>query len=206
MNIKYGIVKYPADKEFPNKFRPGEMQQSLTLTMDDGTEERLWFSTGRVPHSRLRKGQRAGVMYETNQKTGRQIRKLVTEEGSRPKGTPPTQPNSNYVVRTAMTTEQKREWVMTTIAAYGEIFMAVKDYFKKELGCPLSEESVRTIATSIAINFDKKFPNETLKLADVEAVPQKQKQEQVSHQDQVDDATFRQDDDYEAGDDFDFQM
>lgn len=176
MQIKYGVVKYPANKEFPNKFKPGEYQQSLTLTMDDGTEERLWFSTGRVPHATLKKGEKAGILYETNQQ-GKPIRKLVVDETSRPKGTPPTQPAQNYV-KTAMTVEQKREWVANTVAAYGEIFVAVEEYFRTQLGYSLSEESIRTIATSIAINFDRRFPNESLKLAEVEEAPQKQQEQQ----------------------------
>jgi len=183
MQVKYGIVKFAADREFPNQFRPGEFQQSLTLTMDDGTEERLWFKTGRVPHATLKKGDRAGVLYETNQQ-GKQIRKLVVDETIKPKGTPPMQPSQNYI-KTAMTVEQKREWIMNTVAAYGEIFVAVENYFRTQLGYKLSEESIRTIATSIAINFDKKFPNESLKLTEVEEVKEKRFEtasEQVAHQ------------------------
>ena len=61
--IKSGTVKYPAGKTFPNKFNPEQQQQTIVLSMDDGSEERLYFAAGRTPHSTLSQGSPVQLIY-----------------------------------------------------------------------------------------------------------------------------------------------
>jgi hypothetical protein len=171
MGYKEGIVKYAADREFPDKYNPGRYKQSLTMTMSDGTEEQLWFTSGRIPHSKLKRGEKAGILYE-QRPDGKTIRKLVTNEGNSPgeqAAQNARQPKQDYSKgKPRLSDQEKKQWVADTVAAYGEVFVAVENYFRQELGYKLSEESVRTIATSICIQFDRKYPNENLKLTEVE--------------------------------------
>lgn len=159
MTIKSGTVKFAAGREFPNKFKPGEMQQNIVLTMEDGTEEKLYFKSGRVPHSTLKRGDSANILYE--QMNGRTIRKLYADTSSNNNisNVPSSQPvQTNPVAQSApkaVSSNSASEQVDLMLDAYVEIFDRVTKKFD-EAGYPdLSLEDVRTISTSIMINLDR---------------------------------------------------
>lgn len=77
ITIKQGTVKYPGDRLFDNPYRPGEEQQNLVCTMDDGSEERLYFQAFRKPHYLLNTGDRVQIIYDKDDSTGKTKRRLV---------------------------------------------------------------------------------------------------------------------------------
>lgn len=77
--IKTGAVKFTADRIFDNPFEPGQQQQNIVCTMDDGTEEKLYFQAYRKPHAVLQRGERIQIIFETNEQTGKTKRRLVVE-------------------------------------------------------------------------------------------------------------------------------
>lgn len=79
LKIKTGVIKFQADRLFDNPYRPGEQQQNLVCTMDDGTEEKIYFQAYRKPHAVLMKGDRIQIIYDKDDNTGKVKRRLVAE-------------------------------------------------------------------------------------------------------------------------------
>ncbi len=78
MQIKSGVVKFPAGKEFQDLFNPGQTKQNLKIQMDDGTDETIWFRTGRQPHASLQRGQTVQVLFSERQ--GMMTRRLLVND------------------------------------------------------------------------------------------------------------------------------
>lgn len=79
LKIKTGVIKFQADRLFDNPYRPGEQQQNLVCTMDDGTEEKIYFQAYRKPHAVLQPGDRIQIIYDKDDNTGKVKRRLVAE-------------------------------------------------------------------------------------------------------------------------------
>lgn len=79
ISIKAGAIKFQADRLFDNPYRPGEQQQNLVCTMDDGTEEKLYFQAYRKPHAVLERGDRIQIIYDKDDSTGKVKRRLVAD-------------------------------------------------------------------------------------------------------------------------------
>ena len=144
-HIKSGTVKYPAGKTFPNKFKPEQQQQTIVLSMDDGTEERLYFAAGRTPHSTLTKGSPVQLIY--GERDGKTTRQLAIPQS------PPAQTNSN----SDLSPERKKE-----IASYVEsqadlLSFCLDTAHKKFTDKVQTEESIRTLAITLYINTQRQF-------------------------------------------------
>lgn len=79
ISIKAGAIKFRADRLFDNPFRPGEQQQNVVCSMDDGTEEKLYFQAYRKPHAVLERGDRIQVIFDKDDSTGKVRRRLVAD-------------------------------------------------------------------------------------------------------------------------------
>lgn len=147
MSMKNGTVKYAAGKEFPNRFKPGETQQNLVLAMEDGTEEKIYFKTGRMPHAGLKAGDPITIIYE--EMNGKAIRKLYAQSSTTSNVTQ-TQPSvPAYKAKTAASL------IKENINAYIYTYKEVESSFNLAGYPDLSEEAVRTITTSILIKMDR---------------------------------------------------
>ena len=144
MQIKNGTVKYPAGKVFQSDW--GE-RQNIVVEMDDGSEERLYFAAGRQPHASLKRGQSVRILYE-----GGKRRLLVNDKPDTP--TQPSQPQPQYQ---GLTPDQKR-----AIAAYvcdvadllGFCLKTASEKFSDQVE---TEESLRTLATTLFIATSRRF-------------------------------------------------
>ena len=143
--IKSGTVKYPAGKTFPDKYNEGAYKQNLVLTMSDGSEETLWFTQGRTPHSTLPKGAAVQLLYEPRE-DGKVIRKLVTNS------TPAAQDQS-----TVLSAEQKRA-IAEYIQQLGDVLVYCWDTalakFQQKVQ---TEESLRHLATTLYLSAKDRF-------------------------------------------------
>lgn len=157
MTLKQGQVKYAAGKEFPNRFKPGEMQQNIVVTMEDGTEERIYFTSGRTPHATLKKGDTVNILYE--QMNGRTIRKLYANDnpssnsGSNGSSYQPAAPaRQQSPAKPKLSTRDK----IAMLANAHVVCIQEVESRLQEAGYPDVEfEDIRTIATSIIINLDR---------------------------------------------------
>ena len=158
LQIKQGSIKYGAGKVFDNPYQPGQTQQNIVCTMDDGTEEKLYFQTGRQPHSQLKPGDRIQIIYETGQ-DGKRKRRLVAEVNSSSgnyiptAGNVPVKPVHNY--QQPVSTKPK-ESVYDFIDKRIDIMVKVMARVRENINEQLTEESIRTIATSILIEGSRK--------------------------------------------------
>ena len=145
--IKSGIVKYPAGRAFPDKYKQGAFKQNLVLTMSDGSEETLWFTQGRTPHSTLPKGAAVQLLYEPKE-DGKVIRKLVTHSNS----TPTAQTQS-----TVLSAEQKRA-IAEYVQQQGDVLVYCWDTalakFQQKVQ---TEESLRQLATTLYLSAKDRF-------------------------------------------------
>lgn len=153
MTLKAGTIKYAAGKEFPNKFKPGEMQQNLVAVMEDGTEEKIYFSAGRVPHSTLRQGDPINILYE--EFNGRTIRKLYSSVTNNDRNNNVPTSNTSVNHSSSRVSASPVEVINQQINAYIYTFKQVQDNFNSSGYPDLSVEDIRTIATSIMIKLDR---------------------------------------------------
>lgn len=166
LQIKQGSIKYGAGKIFDNPYQPGEQQQNIVCTMDDGSEEKLYFRVGRTPHSQLRPGDRIQIVYETGQ-DGKRKRRLVAEVNGGSGHFVPTagdvpvkpvhqQQGQNYPPEWTKKYQQPASisanaFINKKLAIMHKVMDIVKQSFPD-----FSEESVRAISTSILIEGDRK--------------------------------------------------
>lgn len=158
LQIKTGTVKWPAGKEWDNPYQPGEKQQNIVCTMQDGTEEKLYFRTGRQPHASLQKGAAIQIVYEVGQ-DGKRKRRLVADTGggnmAPVAGDVPVKPV--YQAPRAMDFAPAKPKMSATafinerIKIMKEVMLIVEKNMEG-----MSEESIRTIATSILIEGSRK--------------------------------------------------
>lgn len=158
LQIKQGSIKYGAGKVFDNPYQPGQTQQNIVCTMDDGTEEKLYFQTGRQPHASLKPNDRIQIIYETGQ-DGKRKRRLVAEINGGSghfvpaAGNVPVQPVHNYQqpAPTRSAPILANVFISKKLAIMHKVMDIVKQSFPD-----FSEESVRAISTSILIEGDRK--------------------------------------------------
>ena len=171
MQIKSGIVKYPAAKEFPDLYRSGQTKQNVVIHMNTGEDQKIWFSTGRQPHVSLKKGQPVQILFE--QREGKMTRRLIVDEvnnnGSSQNNTSIANSNSRSLYQNTsnptsqisgskeLTVEEKK-----TIASYIQQQSDLLNYClevsrAKYSDKVQSEESLRTLATTLFITTQRKF-------------------------------------------------
>jgi hypothetical protein len=158
IQVKSGTVKYPAGKVFDSQW--GE-RQNILVALNDGTEEHIWFKAGQTPHATLQKGQAIQVLYE--ERNGKTQRRIIVSDETRETA---SEPNIVPVTTTTplgaeLTPDQKR-----AIAAYireqaellGFCLKVSREKFANKNN-PLveTEESIRTLATSLYITVQRKF-------------------------------------------------
>lgn len=158
LQIKQGSIKYGAGKIFDNPYQPGQTQQNIVCTMDDGSEEKLYFQTGRQPHAQLRPGDRIQIVYETGQ-DGKRKRRLVAEVNSNSNhfvpaaGDIPVRPVHNYQQPApAKPKEPAYDFIDKKINIMVKVMARVRENINEQL----TEESIRSIATSIIIEGSRK--------------------------------------------------
>lgn len=148
MEIKSGQILYPAGKEYPDRFNEGKFRQNLKVKMEDGTEESIWFATGKLPHSQLKKGEPVQIIFE--EREGKPIRHLVVSTGLN-NGQKQTQGTNT------LTDEKKRQiasYITEMAKLYNYCYKATEQNVE---GDELTPEDVRTIATSLFISAQRKF-------------------------------------------------
>lgn len=162
--IKTGVVKFQADRLFDNPFRPGEQQQNLVCTMDDSTEEKLYFQAYRKPHSVLMRGDRIQIIYDKDDNTGKVKRRLVAENSEeilkRPLRPAQQAPAPNQADKQAFYqqkyggTKQSADLFITErLAIYNQVLERVKNC---NFALELSDSDKSDIATSIIIEGTRK--------------------------------------------------
>jgi len=169
--MKQGKVKFPAGKEFPNKFKPGTFQQNMVIEMEDGTEEKIYFASGRAPHANLPKGAPCNILYE--QMNGRTIRKLYADDSYN--NAPPVASANTYATPFTNNTPAKpRMSVEDKIAMLANAHVKCIQEVEVELrenGYPdVAFEDIRTIATSIMIKLDRDNDDLTELIETIETV------------------------------------
>ena len=149
VTTKTGTVKFPPGKTFPNKFKPGQQQQNLVLSMSDGTEEKIYFEAGKLPHCSLTKGQSVQVNYEQNQE-GKTFRKLVAPAS-------PSNTNTSVNPSPEISNQRKRE-IADYINSQADLLGFCLDTANQRFnGKVQTEESIRALATSLYIATQKQF-------------------------------------------------
>lgn len=149
--IKSGTVKYPANKAFPDQYNQGKFKQNVVLTMSDGSEETLWFSQGRVPHSTLPKGATVQLLFE--ERDGKMTRKLIDNSQS----TPTTQTSQAKTTTTLLSPERKRE-IMEYLNQQSDLLAFCWDTALGKFQHKVqSEESLRDLATTLYLSAKDKF-------------------------------------------------
>lgn len=159
--IKTGTVKYPANKAFPDQYNEGKFKQNLVLVMEDNTEETLWFTQGRTPHSNLTKGATVQVLFE--ERDGKRTRKLIEQHSSstptsqpQVKTSPATQPQAK-ASPTLLSDSKKKE-----IANYVQQQTDLLDFCWKTAldkfdGKIQAEETLRHLTTTLYSSAKEKF-------------------------------------------------
>ena len=171
MQIKSGIVKYPAAKEFPDLYKPGQTKQNVVIHMNTGQDEKIWFSTGRQPHVSLKKGDRVQIIFE--QREGKLTRRLIVDEvnnnGSSQNSTSSANSNSRSLSHNTsnptsqisnskeLTAEEKRA-IANYIQNQSDLLGYCLDVSIAKYGSKVqTEESLRTLATTLFITTQRKF-------------------------------------------------
>lgn len=160
-DLRYANVKWPGDREYPDKFTPGATRKCMTIVYEDtNEEEKVYFKTGRQPHESLQKGERIALgkepymdkmvtkIYQLNDQSPSP--ELPSSVPVKAVYTPPTMTELCFPEQEAMDEVER----LTTI--YFIVMNAVAKEAAKSYG-ELSEESIRTIATSLYIQLNKEF-------------------------------------------------
>ena len=147
IQTKTGTVKTPPGKTFPNKFNPEQLQQSLLLSMNDQTEERIYFNAGRQPHSSLQKGQSVILNFEQNDE-GKTFRKLLVSSSPSQADTPDN----------AELSDKRKIEIANFINSQADILGFCLDTASQKFSSKVqSEESIRTLATTLYIATQKQY-------------------------------------------------
>lgn len=163
ISIKAGAIKFRADRLFDNPFRPGEQQQNVVCTMDDGTEEKLYFQAYRKPHAVLEIGERVQIIFDKDDNTGKVRRRLVADNQEQIMQRPIRQaqkaPAYNQAEKQTFY-QQKYEakqsadsYIAERLAIYNLVLERVKNC---KFALELSDSDKSDIATSILIQGAKK--------------------------------------------------
>ena len=171
MQIKSGIVKYPAAKEFPDLYKSGQTKQNVVIQMNTGEDEKIWFSTGRQPHASLKKGQPVQILFE--QREGKLTRRLIVDNtnnnglsqnntssansNSRSLSGNTSNPTSQISNSKELTAEEKRA-IANYIQNQSDLLGYCLDVSIAKYGSKVqTEESLRTLATTLFITTQRKF-------------------------------------------------
>ena len=149
MIIKSGVVKFPAGKEFSDKFHPGQTKQNLKIQMDDGSDETIWFRTGRQPHASLQRGQTVQVLFE--ERLGKMTRRLLVND--KPANQQP-EPQPQYQGLTPDTKRAIANYVQDQADLLGFCLKMASEKFGNQIE---TEESLRTLATTLFIATQRHF-------------------------------------------------
>jgi nitrous oxide reductase accessory protein NosL len=148
MNIKSGTVLYPAGKVFDGKWGK---RQSLKIKLADGSEEAIWFSEGRQPHTSLQKGDLVQILFE--EKNGKQQRRLIVQDQGTPSLTlPQARESKGYE---PLEPETKRE-----IASYVQEMAKLYHHCLKTVTAEMPElpiEQAKCVSTTLFISSQRKF-------------------------------------------------
>ncbi len=171
MQIKSGIVKYPAAKEFPDLYKPGQTKQNVVIHMNTGQDEKIWFSTGRQPHVSLKKGDRVQIIFE--QREGKLTRRLIVDNTNNNGSSQNSTSSANSNPRSlSNNTSNSTSQISGSKELTAEEKRAIANYIQNQsdlLGYCLdvsiakysdkvqSEESLRTLATTLFITTQRKF-------------------------------------------------
>ena len=148
--IKSGTVKYPANKAFPDKYNEGRLKQNLVLQMEDNTEETLWFTQGRTPHTNLPKGANVQVLFE--ERDGKMTRKLIENSSSTPSNKPQAKSSP------ALLSDTKKKEIANYIQQQGDLLdFCWKTALVKFEGKIQSEETLKCLATTLYSSAKEKF-------------------------------------------------
>lgn len=149
--IKSGTVKYPANKAFPDKYNEGAFKQNLVLQMEDNTEETIWFTQGRIPHSTLPKGAAVQVLFE--ERDGKTTRKLIDNSTAISQNQPQPKPKTNSL----LAPEQKIA-IANYINEQGDLLSYCWDTANAKFQNKIhTEESLRYLATTLYSSAKEKF-------------------------------------------------
>lgn len=147
--VKSGTVKYAANKAFPDKYNEGAFKQNLVLQMDDGSEETLWFSQGRVPHATLPKGAAVKLLFE--ERDGKMTRKSIDNST-------PGQTQTQTKASLALLSDAQKKEIANYIQQQSDLLNYCWDTalrkFEKKIQ---SEETLRVLATTLYANAKDKF-------------------------------------------------
>ena len=149
MQIKSGVVKFPAGKEFPDKFNPGQTKQNLKIQMDDGTDETIWFRTGRQPHAGLQRGQTVQVLF--SERLGKMTRRLLVND--KPANQQP-EPQPQYQGLTPDTKRAIANYIQDQAKLMRYCLETARENFSDQIE---TEESLRTLATTLFIATQRHF-------------------------------------------------
>jgi hypothetical protein len=116
------------------------MQQNIAVTLEDGTEEKIYFKSGRYPHSQLKKGQEVQIVYE-DKKIGGQVRtcKSLVADVDKP-------PSANQPTTKKLTAQSAKDFVKERAAIMGEIMALVSTVLPDA-----TPEDLRAISSGILI-------------------------------------------------------
>lgn len=126
MYVKNATITRTASQPMNTQY--GE-KQVLTVTTEDGKEEKIWFNVGRQPHATLPMGTAVQILYEQN-KYGSMSKKLMTPEGTVAvsQATQVTNPRSaSPPLKKEVTEEEVTAYIETQAALLGKCVRAISN-------------------------------------------------------------------------------
>ena len=159
LSIKTGAIKYKAGRLFDDTYNPGQKKQNLVCTMDDGSEEKLWFRAYRKPHAVLEKGERIQIIFDKDDSTGKVKRRLVAENQEKIMQRPVTKQEEIPTQEHQQKSQPKQSaemFITERLAIYNLILERVKNC---NFALPISDSDKSDIVTSILIEGTRKNIN-----------------------------------------------
>lgn len=159
MYIKSGKIKYPADRKFPDKYNEGRFKQNLKVQLDDGSEETLWFASGRQPHASLQTGNPVQILYE--QKQGKTQRRLIVPDQATESGTIPAQAETQHRFKPEADwqqwTNEEKHAIASKVDAHADLLAyCLRQAREKFLPYCESSEDLRALATTLYLSALKR--------------------------------------------------
>lgn len=148
---KSGRVKYPAGRTFEGQWGP---RQNIVVDLDDGTEERMYFTPGKEPYCLVKRGDPVTIIYNGNNKT-----LAVAEQPSRPSsvlaspgfaGVMPLEPGG-------VCAKTEPGEVAAYIKCSAKLLKSCWDSVGDEFGADLPSEDRRAMANALFISVNRKF-------------------------------------------------
>ena len=152
-------------------------RQTVHISLNDGTKEKIWFDAGKLPHAGLRKGDVVKIFYTMN--GGRQTKRLLIDgngvkrdimNGSQPMlmGNPTHQQTVVKMPSAAVSKDktkpqlsrETKEQMRDYIKQQAKIYSFCADTVVETMGDKIylqNSEDIRAIATSLYITTIKQF-------------------------------------------------